>query len=223
MIDPNKLYKDLMELTDHPESGFYYRDEQVGDVKFRIFLYRITSYQWWCKPGALYSRGTVYDITDPENPVLASLCIPKFFNIGENPMAVRWDELDLVDVKSIKEKFDGSLITVFGYRGQTYVKSKGSFSSEQAVAARALVGDNDYLDGISSNYEYCSPSNLIVVRYPHSTLTLLNTVDLNGSLTIADGTDYLHEHSLGEFIEKVKSWKELRRCGCLRQRCPNCI
>ena len=210
MIDPDKLYKDLMELADHPESGFYFRDECVDDVKFRIFLYRITSYQWWCKPGALYSRGTVYDVTDESDPKLASLCMPKFFNIGENPMAVQWDELDSLKVNAINKKQDGSLITVFEYNGKHYTKSKGSFSSSQAIAARNLI---PYMRlpigyGFSTNLEYCSPSNLIVVRYPKDELVYLNSVSHTTGSVVFPQSDYHQNKPLSEFVFDVKGWKD---------------
>lgn len=210
MINEKQLYFDLMNLADHPESGFYYRDEQVGDITFRIFLYRITSYQWWCKPGALYSRGTVYDVTDINNPKLASLCMPKFFNIGENPMAVQWDELDLINVHSINEKHDGSLITVFEYNGKQYTKSKGSFSSSQAIAASKLL-PKMHLPigyGYSTNLEYCSPSNLIVVRYPDEQLNYLNSVNHTTGAVVFPMSDYHQNKPLSKFVADVKEWKD---------------
>lgn len=185
------LYFDLMFLCGESESGFYYTDQEYNGRKYRIFLYRITSYTWWTYPNATYGRGTVFDITDV-NAKLVSLCMEKFFNVGENPLAPAREDLTPDNIRRVIVKSDGSLITVFrALDGSTVLKSKGSFGSEQVQRAREIYQSEDFRsqryvierilddhadEGVSVNLEYTAPENLIVVRYDKPELQMLNVV-----------------------------------------------
>lgn len=202
MINQNKLFNNLMDLVSDPTSGFYYAEQTYTDNRvYRIFNYRLSSYQHWIKPGALYGRGTVYDVTDTSKPVLVSLCMPKFFNLDENPMAVTTEELDTLtpDRYSVRNKADGSLITLFRNRnGELVVKSKGSLYSDQAIAARKYIEEQksqnimEFIDAncaadSSVNMEWVAPDNLIVLRYNVPRLIPLNTVNhVTGEVTPFD-------------------------------------
>lgn len=191
-MNSNMLYYELMFLCNDPESGFYHSDQSHNGRDYRIFLYRITSYSYWIKLGATFGRGTVYDITDKLNPVLVSLCMEKFFNVGENPLAPAREDLTSERIKRVVVKSDGSLITVFrDVNGNTIMKSKGSFNSEHVQRAREIYFSDesksereltekildDFKDrGVSVNFEYTSPENLIVVRYEKPELQFLSIV-----------------------------------------------
>lgn len=198
MIDSKALYNHLMDLCNDPASGFFYVDQMYYDGRvYRIFNYRLSSYQYWIKPGALYGRGTVYDVTKTDNPVLVSLCMPKFFNIDENPLAVTSEELDAMtpDRYRVCNKADGSLITLFrNHNGELIVKSKGSLYSDQAIAARKYIEEQsqnimEFIDAnctlnSSVNMEWVAPDNRIVLRYSEAKLIPLNTVNhITGKVT----------------------------------------
>lgn len=190
MADSKTMYFDLMSLCMDSESGFYYVDQEYNTRKYRIFLYRITSYTYWQKAGATFGRGTVYDITDVGRlPILVSLCMEKFFNVGENPLAPTREELTDDNIHTVVDKADGSLITAFlSLDGEVVLKSKGSFHSTQAVRAReiyesdAFCFQRQFIEDVlengenSVNMEFTSPDNLIVVRYPEDELRILNVV-----------------------------------------------
>jgi RNA ligase len=85
----------------------------------------------------------------------------KFFNIEEN----RHEPTENFE---IYEKVDGSLITVFNYGGEWVISSRGSFTSEQAVAATKLFNEFnvDMLDeDVTYLFELIAPWNRIVCDY----------------------------------------------------------
>jgi len=105
----------------------------------------------------LSCRGLVFD--DDGNQ--ASYPFKKFFNIEENKHTPTNDF-------EIYEKVDGSLITVFNYNGEWVASSRGSFTSEQAIAAQELFNrfKVDMLDPNATYlFELIAPWNRIVVDY----------------------------------------------------------
>jgi hypothetical protein len=105
----------------------------------------------------LSCRGLVFD----DNGDQVSYPFKKFFNIEENKHTP-------TDDFEIYEKVDGSLITVFNYNGEWVVSSRGSFTSEQAIAAQKLFNGfkADMLDPNATYlFELIAPWNRIVVDY----------------------------------------------------------
>ena len=105
----------------------------------------------------LSCRGLVFD----DNGNQVSYPFKKFFNIEENKHTPTNDF-------EIYEKVDGSLITVFNYNGEWVVSSRGSFTSDQAIAAQKLFNrfKVDMLDPNSTYlFELIAPWNRIVVNY----------------------------------------------------------
>ena len=105
----------------------------------------------------LSCRGLVFD----DNGNQVSYPFKKFFNIEENKHTPTNDF-------EIYEKVDGSLITVFNYNGEWVVSSRGSFTSDQAIAAQKLFNrfKVDMLDPNSTYlFELIAPWNRIVVDY----------------------------------------------------------
>ena len=106
----------------------------------------------------LSCRGLVFD--DEGNQV--SYPFKKFFNIEEKKHTS-------TEHFEIYEKVDGSLITVFNYNGEWVVSSRGSFTSDQAIAAQKLFNQLMNLDRIDKKatylFELIAPWNRIVVDY----------------------------------------------------------
>jgi T4 RnlA family RNA ligase len=119
-----------------------------------------TQYQRFWNPATIGCRGLVLD--DHYQPIGRPL--PKFFNIQEH-------QGNLPDgIPSIYEKLDGSLIVLFHYAGDWRVASRGSFTSEQALKATAMLVDyGDALAQLNPDYTYLLeviyPTNRIVVDY----------------------------------------------------------
>lgn len=178
------LYKNLMALCEStaPES-FYYVDQSMGADLYRIFLYRLASYTEFCQPGALECRGHVFRIdADGQALALASMPMNKFFNYGENPFVMN---LDLSTIEVVMDKLDGSLISTVRSPDGFFLKSKGSFYSEQSRAATKLLDTPEYAElkdfcqkAVDTNWtvnmEYMAPDNRIVIGYMKPTLKVLN-------------------------------------------------
>jgi len=106
----------------------------------------------------LSCRGLVFD--EAGNQV--SHPFKKFFNIEENRHTPTNDF-------EIYEKVDGSLITVFNYNGEWVVSSRGSFTSDQAIAAQKLFNGLKNTEALEATatflFELVAPWNRIVVDY----------------------------------------------------------
>jgi len=188
-FNADTLYEELMALCEGSDV-FYFQDHTYLGHTYRIFNYRLASYGDFLKPSAMECRGQTFRLqNDGWPPVLVSLPMEKFFNLGENPFTM---DLDLSKVIRVEDKRDGSLISTVRmpqYDDVVHVKSKGSLTSDQAKAAYKMLNYGDEYwefskllrSAIGSNYtvnmEYTAPSNQIVVGYTKAALTVLNIRD----------------------------------------------
>jgi len=184
-----KVYDSLMQLCQNNEA-FFFTDQIIESVTYRIFNYRLASYSDWLEPHALECRGITFIVEGygyTATPVsLASWPFEKFFNLHENPFTMT---VNLFDPLEIAEKMDGSLITTVETPNGLWLKSKGSMYSEQAQDAMKLLKLKkfeklrEWLEvqtlehGRSVSMEYTAPSNRIVVGYESAGLTVLGIRD----------------------------------------------
>lgn len=208
-----ELYKNLLKLTEESDA-FFYIDQQLDDVKYRIFSYRLASYTDFCKPDALEARGIMFDVTDEENVRLVCRPFKKFFNLGENPFTI---DVDYSKYQYCMEKLDGSLISTFIHKGKLQLKTKQSIFSDQAKMAMEFLEREEnsflkrYLEKLSRsdftiNLELISPSNRIVVGYDKTELRIIGircniTGDLIDILELIDATEELY--GKGSFTDKI--------------------
>ena len=172
-------YKDLMNLVQKSEA-FTFRDYTLDGKVFRIFDYHLASWTLFLEPGALNCRGSMFDITDPENVILKSLPPEKFFNYEEGAVPHHHGKFgDKMD------KMDGSLISTYLHNDDLYLKSKGSIFSEQAHDVMRFINNKENLTfkaelldlvkkGYTINLEYTAPHNRIVIPYQEEALTVLS-------------------------------------------------
>lgn len=139
-----------------------------------------------------YSKSAVYDkawtpftemarglILDHANENVVATPFVKFWNYGERP------EIPNLPFE-VFEKVDGSLIVIWHHNGRWRCSTKGSFNSDQAVAAqRLLESANTTILSPGETYlaEYVGPQNRIVVSYEKEELVLLGAY-------CADGVEY---------------------------------
>jgi T4 RnlA family RNA ligase len=187
----DQLYNDLIKLVQTNEA-FFFQDSVVDGKKYRIFNYRLASYQDFQLPSALECRGIMFEIPNEIDGVpgammgefrLASLPMEKFFNLYENPLTMN---LDLTEVVEILEKVDGSLISTFMHNGELRLKTKGSVGSPQAIAAMQWLARREHsqfkselialtnIHGLTINLEWLAPDNQIVIPYDKAELRVLN-------------------------------------------------
>lgn len=214
-----RLYKELTELVKASEA-FYCTDHFLDGIKYCIFLYRLASYTDFQQPSALEARGITFRVNPDGEVELVCLPMGKFFNLNENPFTMN---LDLSRVERIEPKADGSLISTFIHQGELLVKTKGSFSSEQALRSMEWINIRpffkEYLswitqNGYTVNMEWVSPDNQIVLRYEEPQLKVLNIRNnLDGSYLNVENTPLvdwyskvdLDGKSVVEFINQVPS------------------
>lgn len=233
----NKLYSDLITLVGVNEA-FYYVDQELDGVTFRIFLYRLASYTDFLWPSALESRGIMFQMIDVHGELKPArlVCMPmeKFFNYRENPMTMN---VNWFDTEGIELKADGSLISTYYHKGLK-LKSKGSLFSDQAMDAMAWLDtqpkfkealESLALHSITVNLEWCSPNNRIVIGYMEPELRVLNMRALvDGRYIEKDATcinplidmeeirsrwvDDLRLHysvSVSEFVEQIPDMEDI--------------
>lgn len=173
------LYNNLMELVNSNEA-FYHQDFPSDGHTYRIFNYRLASYTDFLQTSAMECRGAMFRLGQDGNAALVALPMEKFFNLNENPMSMN---LDLTDIDEILVKADGSLMSTYIHDGKLKVKSKGSISSEQAIAAMEWLEDQPAfardlysatVSGYTVNLEWCSPIHRIVLGYATPHLKVLN-------------------------------------------------
>lgn len=180
-----ELFNQLVELTKTNEA-FYKQEFKLDNSIYWIFNYRLATYTDFLAPGAMWCRGTMFEVTETGEFIrLASLPMPKFWNLNEtlHTMNLDLDQIDWIEVKS-----DGSLISTFIHNGELRLKSKGSLFSEQAIDAmkwldkpeNALLKNLLYtysMIGYTVNMEYVSIRNRVVISYPEEKLIVLNSMD----------------------------------------------
>lgn len=214
-----EIYAHLMTLSESNDS-FYYSDQVLQSNTYRIFNYRLAGYSQWLEPSALESRGITFFVDEsimPAVPIaLVSWPFEKFFNLNENPFTM---DLDLSEPLEIVEKMDGSLISTMFVGGQVWLKSKGSLFSDQATAARHLLGmmhyldlrrfvdDRVILDDQTVIMEFTAPFNRIVVPYDRPTLTVLGIRD-NQTGEYVPLKNYSNEKALRFFVQDITNLVE---------------
>jgi RNA ligase len=160
------------------EAGHVHR-QTSGSLSIYCYTKQCVYERAWT-PITKMARGL---IIDHEAARVVATPFPKFFNVGEG------DHVSIPDLPfEVFEKLDGSLIILFWHDGQWRTATKGSFQSDQAMAASNwLAGFN--LDALVPGYtylfEWCSPDNRIVVPYDQPELVLL-------SIYLADGCEVPH-------------------------------
>lgn len=130
---------------------------------------------------------------------------PKFFNYTE-PQA---PHIDLGDDVVVTDKADGSLLIVFKYMDDIVVATRGSFYSDQAIAASERINsetyDPDLLDHDTTYLmETVGPSNRIVLQY-----------ETDHFLRIADVNNITGEYLLAPSGEPFPDIEPVRTMGIM--------
>lgn len=177
-----KLYDELMYLVETRDL-FYFKDHELDGVGYRVFSYHMGSYTDFIQPSALECRGVMFRMSSFESDCaveLVSMPFQKFFNLGENPMAMN---LDFSKVIGFEEKADGSMISTFMHKKKLRLKSKTSLSSIMATDAMNYLNSDgntelfsalEHLEnlGFTTIMEWCDPKpeSRIVLFYPEPQL-----------------------------------------------------
>lgn len=166
------FYENLVNLN----PNFYSKTEVVDDIPFKIFNYRIGKYKDFKDYNAFECRGIAFNMLNGE-PIWG---IHKFFNVDEVE-DTSWENIKNKKF-DIYEKVDGSLIATYIFQGKIYVKTNGSFYSDQAIEAGNIIKNNQIIENairlleansIQAIFEYVAPENQIVLYYEEPDLVLI--------------------------------------------------
>ena len=199
-----------MSLVENPlcKEAFYYKDFYIENTYYRIFNYRLASYSDFLLPSSLECRGIMF-VVDVDGKYTNLVCRPmkKFFGLNENPFT---SDLELSNrtIANIYEKADGSLISTFLQNGELRLKSKMSLDSEQVIDATKWLNSprNELfrkslhklaLDNYTTNLEWISPLNRIVLLYPEPKLVVLN-IRHNYTGEYLNFSDVVNEYEISE-------------------------
>lgn len=172
-------------------------------------------------------------LLDAEGNVLSS-GFPKFRNYGE-------DKTDDVDFRvslghgavEFREKMDGSLIILDYIDRKEHLRTRGNFDlgefNDKVMATIQENYPNFFWEGVepfgfencSFLFEYTSPENRIVIKYPKAALTFLGFVDKENLTLYTDSNDWLagvfgvpaaprHRltHDFDDLMREVKAWDD---------------
>lgn len=171
-------YLDVDELQASTEAGWV-RAAKHNELPLTLYTYtEHAQFDGTWNDATRKSRGLVVDSSGE----IVAFCMPKFFNYLEHVAGKSYAEpLPLTEDFQIFEKMDGSMGTCFFYAGEWHVATKGSFHSDQAVWATALLRKRltelqersqstwEHLGHPLTDYTYvCEilyPENRIVVDY----------------------------------------------------------
>lgn len=161
------------QIQPYIEKGLVSEQCHPDDPYIRIFNYtqRVQFSKAW-DDVTERCRGLIIDIRT--NKYLANP-FPKFFNYGEREVSIP-DERPV-----ISEKMDGSLGILYWLKGEPWIATRGSFTSDQALWAthwlRHNMSDIAPLtdDGMTHLFEIIYPENRIVVTYPFEGLVYLGS------------------------------------------------
>lgn len=122
----------------------------------------------------LSARGLIID----NNGDVVAKPFKKFFNLSEG-------KTKITENYEIFQKYDGSLGILFNYKGEWILASRGSFTSEQAVIGKYILGREVDYTKLNNNFTYCFEiiyrDNKIVVDYGDlETLICIGVFDKSG-------------------------------------------
>jgi T4 RnlA family RNA ligase len=147
-------------------------------------------------------------VTDNEGNIVARP-FKKFFNVEEAKHTSTEDF-------QVYDKMDGSLIISFYYNDELIVASRGSFTSEQAVAAKKLLAQKyDTNNGMLPNYTYLfeliAPWNRIVVDYGN-----VEKLVVLGVIETKTGKEVEFSEMANEGFEIVKKYDGIKDYSTLK-------
>jgi len=200
----------------------FYRKEitiQGCDAKIFVYNYLLADKEAFKDPLARELRGLTIIHENAKEFVYPS--IPKFFNINELP-ETQEKVIKLKTIKKISRKEDGSMIQPVMICGSIHMKTKQSFTNQQAVMAQEIFEEDEdlkffILDCFDSNFypmfELVGPDNKIVLDYKTNELVLIAVRSSEGKFIDIDKFSYKNKaetfnFSMDEMIHQAKTKKD---------------
>ena len=179
-----------------------------------LYIYNYTpktQFERFWTPETCLCRGLIVD----GEGVVRARSFPKFFNLGEREEPLPNEPFEVF------EKMDGSLGILYQIDGEPFIATRGSFQSEQAVKATAILKEK-YSEvqmdpAVTYLFEIIYPENRIVVNYGMTEdLVLLGMIDTatGADLPLEDiGFPLVKRYDGLADIQSLKSLEESNREG----------
>ena len=197
--------------------AFYEQTYVIDGQNVSIFNYRFATHNDFVEHNAFELRGLTF-----VNGV-KYIALHKFFNLGQIP-TTQYFILKDKEIKSIRVKEDGSMITFINVNGKIVPKTKMSFDNDQTAMVNAWLENRPIIkkdihslveNGYTPVFELVSPRNRIVLNYPETKLILLQLRDADGKyLDLSEDSKFseLYEiaryeplTTLDDLIERAKT------------------
>lgn len=186
---------------------FYETKHRVNGYTVSVFNYRLATYDDFKKYDAFEMRGLTFVFNTDGTLYKRFLGLHKFFNINETEIT-QYHTIKDYEVLDVSDKLDGTLITFIELpNGEIVAKTKNNFEADQTVRSTKLFNENETLikfvkDQISIGhcvfFEYTSPTNRIVIKYPVSSLSLTKIRD-------GQSGEYLLNESVPEGLKMARN------------------
>ena len=184
---------------------FYETKHRVNGYTVSVFNYRLATFDDFRKTNGFEMRGLTFVFNTDGTVYKRFLGLEKFFNINETEIT-QYHTIKDYKVLDVSDKLDGTLITFIELpNGDIVAKTKNNFECDQAKRATELTDEvvlKFVKDQISKGrcvfFEYTSPLNRIVLKYPVSSLSLTKLRDgLTG--------EYILDESVPEGLKMAKN------------------
>ena len=182
-------YDECREICDANGNLTFYESKHVVDgYNVSIFNYRLAMPPLFEAPvpgksmKAHEMRGLTF-VFNPDGTLFKRyLLMDKFFNINQAACSM-YDVVKNYTIKSVTNKEDGSISSFIRLPNKKIVaRSKTAFESDQAIEVNKILDTNSKLseflnwcfdNDIMPIFEYVSPKNRVVLKYPKTDLVLL--------------------------------------------------
>lgn len=220
-------YEDCVEICSAPDSTFYETKLVVDGYPVSVFNYRLAQFKDFDKPlpGKPHikgheMRGLTFVFNKDGSLFKRYLLLEKFFNLNQVPDSM-YSVVKNYKIKFISNKEDGSVATFVKLpNGKVLGKSKMGFDNDQAIGINRIYKNNpevkSFVDwclnsDIVAVFEYVSPDNRIVLRYPGQELILLRLRDnkTGKHIDIRNHLDRVGSIRIAPFEDDVKDLDHL--------------
>ena len=184
---------------------FYETRHKVHGFDVSVFNYRLAMFDDFKRENAFEMRGLTFVFNSDGTLYKRFLGLHKFFNVNETEITQAYNIKDY-EVINVSDKLDGSMITFVELPdGEIVPKTKNSFDGEQVTMMKGLVDEailsfvrEQFRKGHCVFFEYTSPLNRIVIKYPVSSLSVIKIRDEQTG-------EYLFDESAPEGLKMAKN------------------
>lgn len=163
---------------------FYETKHKVHGYDVSVFNYRLATFDDFKTDNAFEMRGLTFVFNQDGTLYKRFLGLHKFFNVNETEIT-QAHIIKNYEVVNVSDKLDGSMITFIELpNGEIVPKTKNSFDGEQVTMMKELVDESilsfvreQFSKGHCVFFEYTSPFNRIVIKYPVSSLSVIKIRD----------------------------------------------